>query len=98
MEKFYHLQYPQLPFTDHKLPHNEWLWVFATLGTVGLLLFAFAFFFPLFINENYRHSLLVMLYIIIASSFFTEATLEEQMGTGFFVLLLLLLLNQLRHE
>ena len=98
MNKFYSTAYPQLAELDHKLPHNQFVWTLATTGIVGLALFLFAFSFPLFFNGNYRHWLLFVLHLILFSSFFTEATLEEQIGTGFYLTLLLVLINQFRNE
>lgn len=89
---------PDLKPENYLLPHSQLMWVLASLGAVGLALFLFAFFFPLVYKSNYRQPLLVVLYIIIFSSFFTEAGLEEQMGTGFFLIWLLILLNQNQHD
>jgi len=97
MNKFYQEHYPQLLETDRKLPHNQLIWTFATTGIVGILLFLLAFSFPLFANSNYKNWLFAILHLIIFSSFFTEATLEEQIGTGFYLIFLLLLMNQFRN-
>jgi O-antigen ligase len=94
MNKFYSDHYPQLAESDRKLPHNQLVWTLATTGIFGLALFLFAFFFPLFINSNYKNWLFVILHLILFSSFFTEATFEEQIGTGFYLTLLLVLMNQ----
>ena len=98
MDKFYTERYPQLAEADHKLPHNQLIWVLATTGTIGLALFLFAFSLPLLVNGNYKNWLFVVLHLILFSSFFTEATLEEQVGTGFYLTFLLVLMNQFRHE
>ncbi len=98
MNKFYRKYYPQLEDIDHKLPHNQLIWVLATTGIIGLALFLFAFSFPLLINGNYKNWMFVVFHLILFSSFFTEATLEEQIGTGFYLTFLLVLMNQFRHE
>ena len=98
MNKFYATHYPQLSLSDQKLPHNQLVWTLATTGVVGLALFLFAFSFPLFINRNYKNWLFVVLHLILFSSFFTEATFEEQIGTGFYLIFLLVLMNQFRNE
>lgn len=98
MNDFYRSQFPQLPLSDYKLPHNQLLWVFASTGAIGLILFLFAFFYPLVVTGIYKNPLLLAFCLIIFSSFFTEATLEEQMGTGFYLIVLLILLNQFRDE
>jgi O-antigen ligase len=98
MNKFYAEHYPQLEESDHKLPHNQLVWTLATTGIIGLALFLFGFSFPLFINGNYKSWLFVIFHVILFSSFFTEATLEEQVGTGFYLTFLLVLMNQFRNE
>ncbi len=97
MNKFYNKQYPQLEKGDRKLPHNQLIWTLATTGVVGLALFLFVFSFPLLVTGNQKNWLLVVLHLILFSSFFTEATLEEQIGTGFYLTFLLVLMNQSRH-
>ena len=97
MNKFYNKQYPQLEKGDRKLPHNQLIWTLATTGVVGLALFLFVFSFPLVVTGTQKNWLLVVLHLILFSSFFTEATLEEQIGTGFYLTFLLVLMNQSRH-
>jgi O-antigen ligase len=98
MENFYASAYPQLGESDHKLPHNQLIWTLATTGVIGLDLFMLAFLFPLFVNGHYKNWLFVIFHLILFSSFFTEATLEEQIGTGFYLTLLLVLLNHYKRE
>ena len=98
MDKTYEQLLPQLKPENRLMPHNQLVWVLASLGAVGFTLFLFAFLFPLFYQKNYRHWLLVVLHLIMFSSFLTEATLEEQIGTGFYITFLLVLINQFRHE
>ena len=98
MDNTYARLLPELKPENRLMPHNQLVWVLASLGAVGFTLFLFAFLFPLFYQQNYRHWLLVVLHLIIFSSFLTEATLEEQIGTGFYITFLLVLINQFRHE
>ncbi len=98
MNKFYNEHYSQLEESGRKRPHNQFIWVLATTGIFGLALFLFAFSFPLLVNGNYKNWLLVVLHLILFSSFFTEATLEEQIGTGFYLGFLLLFINQFTNE
>lgn len=98
MNNFYNQRYPEIPVTDHKLPHNQFVWVLATTGIFGLVFFLFAFFFPFFYRGNSKHWLFAVFHLILFSSFFTEATLEEQMGTGFYLIFLLLLMNHFKKE
>lgn len=98
MEVFYKNEFRQLEKVDHKMPHNQLIWVLATTGIIGFSLFLFAFLFPFLSTGIFRNPLAVVLYLIIFSSFFTEATLEEQMGTGFYLIFLLLFINQAQKE
>jgi O-antigen ligase len=90
---YYKANHPDITEEFYRLPHNQFIWVLASTGIIGLAFFCVAFFVPLFINGNYKHWLFAVLYIIVFTSFFTEHTLEEQMGTGFYLLFLLLLMN-----
>lgn len=76
---------------DYLLPHNQFVFVAAGTGLLGLLFFCFAIFLPLFDTRNLSNVLFVCFHIIILSSFFTEATIEEQMGTAFYLIFLLLM-------
>jgi len=93
VNKVYIEQYPNITEPNRKVPHNQFVWVLASTGIVGLALFLAAFFVPLFTKKLYKHWPVMVLHLIIFSSFLTEDTLEEQMGTGFYLIFLLLLMN-----
>lgn len=94
----YERKYPQITPANYRLPHNQFIWVMATTGVVGLILFLAAFFYPFVATGLYRQWLAAVLFIALFSSFFTEHSLEEQMGTAFYLIFLLLLLNRFKHE
>lgn len=97
--KVYEQQFPQLTEYNRKVPHNQLVWVLATTGVVGLVLFLIAFFVPLFTNGLYKFWPALVLHLILHSSFFTEDTFEEQIGTGFYLIFLLLFINyNSKHE
>jgi len=83
---------------DYLLPHNQFVFVAAGTGILGLLIFCFGIFLPLFNRKNLNNTLFVCFHIIIISSFFTEATIEEQMGTAFYLLFFLLLYEYIQSE
>ena len=89
--RMFEQSYPQLP--EPLVPHNQFLFVLAGTGVVGLLLFLFALFYPLFYRQNYRHPFLLGFYGIVLTSFAIEHTIENSMGVGFFVFFLLLFLR-----
>lgn len=76
---------------DVLLPHNQFVFVASGTGMFGLLIFIFAIVLPLSRKRLLTNWLFICFHIIIISSFFTEATIEEQMGTGFYLLFLLLM-------
>jgi O-antigen ligase len=76
---------------DILLPHNQFVFVAAGTGIFGLIILIIAIFLPLMKRRYLRNWLFVCFHIIVISSFFTEATIEEQMGTGFYLSFLLLM-------
>lgn len=96
MNEFYAQSYPQLDVQNRLLPHHQFIWVLASLGLVGLFQFLMAFYVPFFANGNYRQWIFVVLHVILFTSFFTEHTLEEQIGTAFYLIFLLLFIQRFR--
>jgi O-antigen ligase len=92
-DKFY-IGHPDIP-PERRLPHNQFIWIFAVTGIMGLILFCWGIFLPLFSRKNYLHPMFACLYIIIVSSFLTEATLEEEIGACFYLVFMLLFYIQL---
>ena len=78
---------------DRKMPHNEFIWIFAAAGIFGLLLYCVAFFLPLAFSFHYHNWLFLILYIIFFSAFLTEYPLEEQVGSTFYLVFLLIFLG-----
>lgn len=79
-----------------KLPHNQFVWVLAANGIIGLLLFSVAFFYPLLHHSNYRQPVFLAFNVVIFSSFLTESTLETSLGVALYLFFLLLGLNYIR--
>ncbi len=93
----YYTEFPDIP-SEKRLPHNQFVFVFAAMGIIGLLVFCRAIFLPLFYRRSYMNPLFVCLNIIIISSCLTEATFEEQIGTCFYLVFILLFYNQFIQE
>jgi O-antigen ligase len=74
-----------------KLPHNQFIYVFAATGLAGFLIFSGALFYPLFTKQRYRDVLFLSFFCIIVFSFLAEHTLEIQIGTAFYLLFLLMI-------
>jgi len=95
--KIYAQRYPQITEQNRRVPHNQFIWVLATTGLLGFVLFLTAFFFPL-LSGFYKYGPILILHLMIFSSFFTEDTFEEQMGSGFYLIFLLILMNHFKRE
>ncbi len=80
--------------TDNKywyLVHNQFVYVLASFGILGFMLFVVLFFFPLLKPITGANSLFTGFYLIILLSLFTDNTFEVQLGLGFFVVFYCLL-------
>lgn len=67
-------------YENAKLPHNQIIVVLASQGIVGLLLFLFFYFYPLFYQKGYRNFLATILSLTIFLSFLVESTFETSQG------------------
>ena len=72
------------------LPHNQYVFVFAATGFVGLLLFLFCTIYPFFPNKAFTDLFFCSVQVIYFSSFLSEHTLEAQIGTASYIFFLLL--------
>jgi O-antigen ligase len=91
--QIFKIQYPEVE--KKILPHNQFLFYYAALGILGLLLFIATFYGPLFVKKLRQNSLMQTQYIIISLFFMVEAPLENQLGVGFTLLFLLLPLQSI---
>ena len=80
------------------MPHNQYIWVFAATGLLGMLWFIAATTWPLFYQRAQRNRLIVAFHIIIISSFLVEHTIETQLGTAFYILFLILGIRHVEDE
>lgn len=93
MTAYYAAAYPEL---EAKLPHNQWLWLAASLGWVGLLAFAGLWIWPLLRVRRFLDPLWAAFYGMMFLSFQVENTLSTAFGTGIFLFFLLLLVQRER--
>ncbi len=68
------------------LPHNEYLFYYASTGLVGLGIFLLGILIPIFSQKHYKHVIFLAVQAILLSSFLTEATIETSTGVGYFLL------------
>lgn len=78
---------------EYKIPHNQFVMIYAGLGIIGLSMFVFTFLFPLFYQKNYQDWYFLALHLIVFCSFLVEATMETQVGTAIYSFFLGLGLN-----
>jgi O-antigen ligase len=83
---------------DRKMPHNEFIWIWAATGIFGLIGYCVAFLFPFISGMRARNWLFAILFIIFLSAFMTEPALEEQIGSTFYLLFLLIFLTHFTHS
>ncbi len=81
-KKYVH-HYDFMRFEKRLMPHNQYIRYGAAFGIIGFLIFLFSFYFPLFYNQNYKHVLLLIHYVIVSISFLFEGTLETQLGAAY---------------
>ena len=95
-DKAYHTN-PEYASVVSKLPHNQFVFVFAATGIIGLLILIAGIVLPVTEKNRSRNPLLIAFLIILVLSFLSEHTLEIQIGTAFYLLFLLLLIHRTDH-
>lgn len=98
MHKIYVRDYPSILPSNRKLPHNQFIWIWASNGLLGMVVLCLGIIYPLIYQKNFKSLLLILFFIICISSFITEATLEIQVGIAFYVSWLTILLNYLNGQ
>ncbi|MBI1226228.1 MAG: hypothetical protein GC192_13425 [Bacteroidetes bacterium] len=78
-----------------RMPHNQFVTIFAGTGLLGLGLFLVGFFLPLFYRGNWRNPLFLALHAVIFSSYFVENTIENNFGVSLYLFFLLVGLKYL---
>ncbi len=83
---------------DRKMPHNEFIWIWAAAGLFGFLAYAFAFIYPFAANLSRGNWLMTVLFVTFLTAFLSEAPLEEQIGSVLYLLFLLIFLTHFSHR
>ncbi len=73
----------------YKYPHNQYLFIWAGMGIVGLILFLIAVLFPFMSTMHRFEPIFWSLNLIILISFLVENTLERSYSAGFYLYFLL---------
>lgn len=70
---------------EAKLPHNQFIYILAATGWLGLLMSLFAFYRPLFSRRLRGFFLFSVFQCIVFASFLAEYTIETAVGVAFFL-------------
>jgi O-antigen ligase len=96
IEKKYKEEHPYILPENILMPHNQYLRTMASMGIIGLLIFIYFFYVPLFNNKNYLHLPLLMIYFLVSLSFISEDTLDIQLGLTFSLFFIMINLHYLK--
>ncbi len=78
-------------YVKSKLPHNQFIYILATTGSIGMIIFLLSVFYPWWQKKHYKNVLYSAFMVIMLFSFMAEHTLEIQLGSAFYLLFLLLI-------
>ncbi len=91
MYRMYAKDFPDILPQYRFIPHNEFLVFAAGCGIFGVTAFIAILTFVIVYKKSWRHWLFMVFNIIVLSSFLTEPTIEEQVGTAFYVIFFLVI-------
>ncbi|MCF8239018.1 MAG: O-antigen ligase family protein [Saprospiraceae bacterium] len=86
--------YPE--FVEPLTPHNQFIYVLAGMGVIGLIAFLMCFYGPFVFHHREPAPLLFGYYGLVSTTFLLEHTIENSIGTGIVIIFLLLLLLRQR--
>ncbi|HSZ25869.1 MAG TPA: O-antigen ligase family protein [Cytophagaceae bacterium] len=81
----YEKKYPSITAERRLIPHNQFVYIYAACGIIGLILFLWFSFYPFFIKKSYSGYLFLSLNAVILSSYLSESTLETQLGVCIYI-------------
>lgn len=74
-----------------KMPHNQFIYMWAATGIIGVCVFLISALYPWFSRKRYKHMLFTVFLSMMLFAFMAEHTLEIQLGTAYYLLFLLLI-------
>ncbi|MFN4254619.1 MAG: O-antigen ligase family protein [Saprospiraceae bacterium] len=84
IQRFVDANFPQYS-RDPKLPHNQFMYILAATGVLGLAVSLWAFY-GLFFRKTYRRAYLLMAFqAVVFVSFLVEYTIETAIGVAFYL-------------
>lgn len=90
-------EYPQYVETP-KLPHNQFIYLLAGTGIVGLVLSMIVFLYPMLVPEYRRFYPFLAHQVVIFMSFLVEYTIETSIGVAFYLFFTHWYMNMARAE
>ena len=81
-----------------KLPHNQFLYILAGTGLLGLAFSLTAFFAPIFVGQSRHFYLFAVFQILVFASFLVEYTIETAMGVAFYLFYTLFFMKMAEEE
>lgn len=81
----FHPFYAETP----KLPHNQFIYILAATGLIGLVISLLALLYPLTIATYRRFYIFIVFQVIVFVSFLVEYTLETSIGAAFYLFYML---------
>ena len=81
----------------NKNPHNQFVYMLAGYGLIGLAIFLVSIYWPLFYRRNYRNSYFLTFHLVIFVLFMVESPLGSSSMVAFFLLFALLNLSVLKN-
>lgn len=86
------------PEVNRRMPHNQFITIYAGTGLIGLLFFTFSFFYPIIKGRRFTDALFLTINAIIFFSFMMESTIENAVGIAFYLFYLLIILRYLSYR
>ena len=85
-------------FVESLTPHNQFLYVMAGTGLIGLLIFLVCLYLPVIMRRHDRSPLLLAFYGILTTTFLLEHSIENSIGAGITSIFLMVLLIHERDD
>lgn len=98
MDLQYDANYPSFKKENRIIPHNQFIYILATFGVFGGLIFVMLLLIPFLTFHLYKSYLFLLFMLIQVLSFVFEATLEGQLGIAFFLLFFFPLFHYFKYE
>lgn len=83
----------EIDYWETLMPHNQLLFTAAATGIVGLLLFLYAFFYPLFYKRRYKSFLIATFHVMMFTLFMIDHPCETALGVAYHSFFMLLFLS-----